>query len=326
MSRDRNGDGRPDGVLSVAGDDSGGTLDFVYTFNSGTSMAAPHVAGVTALMKAINPALTPTQFDNLLASGHLTQDLGTAGRDNEFGYGLVGARAAVVAAQTTPAPAPAKLAATPNGLNFGTQGTNATLSLVNSGDGSLSVTSASDNASWLIVGAASDAATGLGTRTVTVNRAGLTVGTYTATITLVSTANTVIIPVIMQVSTSNAVANAGFHYVLLIDPITGETAYDTRLGANNGVYQFSIPGVVAGSYIVLAGSDFNNDLFICDAGEACGAYPVLNSFSPLRVSGSVTGVDFGTGFNTVIRAQSAGAPGGAGSRGFARFSGKRAGR
>ncbi len=327
MSRDLNGDGYPDGVLSVAGDDSSGTLGFVYKPYQGTSMAAPHVAGVAALMKAVNPALTPAQFDNLLASGHLTQDLGTAGRDDQFGYGLVDARAAVVAAQTTPTPSPAKLVATPNGLNFGTQGTNATLSLVNSGDGSLSVTSVSDNAGWLTVGAASDSVTGLGTRTVTVNRAGLAVGTYTATITLVSTANTVTIPVIMQVSTSNAVANAGFHYVLLLDPVTGETVYDTQLSANNGVYQFSIPSVVAGSYIVLAGSDFNNDLFICDAGEACGAYPVLNSSSPLQVSGNATGVDFGTGFNTVIRALSAGAPGGgAGSRGYARFSGKRVGR
>ncbi len=330
MSRDLNGDGNPDGVLSTAGDDSGGTLSFVYKPYQGTSMAAPHVAGVAALMKALNPALTPAQFDSLLENGQLTQDLGAAGLDAEFGYGLVDARAAVVAAQTTPAPAPAKLVATPNGLNFGTQGTNATLSLVNSGDGSLSVTSASvpiGSSSWLTVGAASDPTTGLGTRTVIVNREGLAEGTYTAEITLVSTVNTVKIPVIMQVSNSNVVANAGFHYVLLLDPTTGATVYDTQLSANNGVYQFSIPDVVAGSYIVVAGSDFNNDLLICDAGEACGGYPVLDSFAPLQVSGSVTGVDFGTGFNTVIRAQSVGAPGGrAGSRGYPRFSGKRVGR
>ncbi len=322
-SRDQNGDGYSDGVLSTRGNDTSGVLGFTYTFLEGTSMAAPHVAGVAALMKAVNPALTPAQFEGLLESGQLTQDLGAAGRDDQFGHGLVDAYAAVVAAQTTPTPVPAELVATPNGLNFGTQGTSATLSLVNGGGGSLSVTSVSDNAAWLTVGAASNPATGLGTRTVTVNRTGLAVDTYTASVTIVSTANTVTIPVIMQVSAANAQANAGFHYVLLLDPDTGEPVYDTSLRANNGVYQFSIPDVAAGSYVVLAGSDQNNDFFICDAGEACGAYPTLDSYSLLEVSSNVTGVNFGTGLNAVIQSLSVGT---SGRMGYARSRGKRAGR
>ena len=229
---------------------------------------------------------------------------------------------AVVAAQTTPTPVPAALVATPSGLNFGTQGTNATLTLANGGGGSLSVTSVLDDASWLTVGAASEPTTGLGIRTVTVNRTGLVVGTYTASITLVSTANTVTVPVIMQVSANNVGANVGLLYVLLVDPATGDTAYETKLNASNGVYQFSIPNVVAGSYIVAAGSDNNNDSLICDAGEACGGYPTLDSNSPLEVSGNVTGVNFGAGFNAVIQQQSAGA---SVSHGYARFSGKRVG-
>ncbi len=325
-SRDQNGDGYLDAVLSTLGDDSSDVLSFIYGSYKGTSMAAPHVAGVVALMKSVNPALTPAQFDSLLASGQLTQDLGAAGRDNEFGYGLVDAYRAVLAAQTTPTPVPAKLVVTPNGLNFGSQGTTATLSLVNGGGGTLSITSASDDASWLTVGAASDPATGLGTRTVTVNRAGLAVGTYTASITLVSTANTVTIPVIMQVSAANVADDAGFHYVLLIDPATGDTVYDTQLSASNGRYQFSIPGVVAGSYVVIAGTDYNNDQFICDTGEACGVYPNLDSFSTLDVNGNTTGVDFFTGRTTVFQAQSVGTSGGVNSRGYARFSGKRVGR
>lgn len=324
-SRDQNGDGYVDGVLSTLGDDSSGVPSFNYRFYQGTSMAAPHVAGVAALMKAVNPGLTPAQFDSFLPSGQLTQDLGAAGRDDQFGYGLVNAYAAVVAAQATPTPVPAKLVATPNGLNFLTQGTNATLSLVNGGGGSLTVTSVSDDASWLTVGAASNPATGLGTRTVTVNRAALAVGTYTASITIVSTANTVTIPVIMQVSASNVAADAGFHYVLLLDPDTYDTVYQTERNASNGVYQFSIADVATGSYIVLAGSDYNNDEYICDAGEACGAYPTLDSYSLLNVSGNVTGVNFGTGLNTVIQGQSAGTSGGP-RGGYARFSGKRAGR
>jgi serine protease len=150
------------------------------------------------------------------------------------------------------------------------------------------------------------------------------VGTYNGTITLVSSANTVQIPVIMLVSAGAVAADAGFHYVLLLDSNTGETVYQTELSASNGVYQFNIPNVAGGSYLVLAGSDYNNDQFICDAGEACGAYPDLDSLSSLTVSGSTTGVNFFTGLNSVVQAQSADSSGNAPSRGYARFSGPRA--
>jgi subtilisin family serine protease len=70
-------------------------------------MAAPHVAGVMALMKSIYPALTPAEFDALLASGELTDDAGPPGRDDFFGHGIINARKAVEAAlalQAAPAP------------------------------------------------------------------------------------------------------------------------------------------------------------------------------------------------------------------------------
>lgn len=320
---DQNGDGYGDGVLSTAGNDSSGTVSFGFRFAQGTSMAAPHVAGVVALMKAVNPALTPAQFDALLASGRLTQDLGPPGRDDEFGYGLVDAYAAVVSAQTTPTPLPARLVATPSALNFGTQGINATLSLVNGGGGSLGIQSVSDNAAWLTMGAASNPITGLGSRIVSVNRAGLAVGTYTASITLVSTTNTVVIPVIMQVSPGTTAANAGFLYVLLVDPETNESTYHTQLNVVDGVYRYNIPDVAAGSYILMAGSNYNNDTYICDPGEACGIYPTLDSYSLLQVSSNRTDVNFSVGHNPVIRPQAGGAMS---SSGIARFSGRRAGR
>ena len=69
---------------------------------NGTSFASPIAAGVAALMMSANPALSPTQVQNLLYSTSV--DLGAPGRDNYFGYGRVDAAAAVAAARSAQAP------------------------------------------------------------------------------------------------------------------------------------------------------------------------------------------------------------------------------
>jgi serine protease len=42
----------------------------------------------------------------------------------------------------------------------------------------------------------------------------------------------------------------------------------------------------------VGGSDVDNDGFICDIGETCGSYPVLNEQFVLDVTGSRTDIDF----------------------------------
>ena len=64
-------------------------LGNAYAYMSGTSMAAPHVAGIAALAKAIAPGLTPDQVE-LAIEGSAT-DLGAPGRDDLYGWGLVDA-------------------------------------------------------------------------------------------------------------------------------------------------------------------------------------------------------------------------------------------
>jgi serine protease len=98
VGQDVNRDGRPDGVLSTATFDRGGMVANDYAIYQGTSMATPHAAGVMALMKAVNPGLTPQRVADLLASGALTDDLGAPGKDDQFGYGLINASKAVAAA------------------------------------------------------------------------------------------------------------------------------------------------------------------------------------------------------------------------------------
>ena len=67
------------GTVSVTGAD--------YEYLDGTSMATPHISAAAAVVWAAKPTLTNAQLLNLLTS--TAKDLGAAGRDNNFGYGLV---------------------------------------------------------------------------------------------------------------------------------------------------------------------------------------------------------------------------------------------
>ncbi|MBA3534848.1 MAG: S8 family serine peptidase [Ardenticatenales bacterium] len=64
-----------------------------YAWGAGTSMAAPHVTGVAALLLKERPSLTPGDIAFIL--GATAADLGAAGRDDAFGHGRVDARAAL---------------------------------------------------------------------------------------------------------------------------------------------------------------------------------------------------------------------------------------
>jgi hypothetical protein len=90
-----------------------------YLSYSGTSMAAPHVAGVVALIRQARPGLSAPDVEGILRG--TSTDLGPPGPDPETGAGLVNALAAVAtalgraipaaAAPPPPAPPPIPLAA-----------------------------------------------------------------------------------------------------------------------------------------------------------------------------------------------------------------------
>jgi serine protease len=63
-----------------------------YAYFDGTSMATPHVAGVAALIWTHEPLWTNAQIRQALRD--TAEDLGAAGKDNSYGYGLVRAQAA----------------------------------------------------------------------------------------------------------------------------------------------------------------------------------------------------------------------------------------
>jgi serine protease len=84
-------DGRPDGILQQTFDPDtaereGRYDDFHYFFVVGTSQATPHVAALAALLYRqgiTQPAAIKAAIQNS------AEDLGTPGRDDTFGYGLI---------------------------------------------------------------------------------------------------------------------------------------------------------------------------------------------------------------------------------------------
>ncbi|AKE51082.1 S8 family serine peptidase [Kangiella geojedonensis] len=63
-----------------------------YGYMSGTSMATPAVAGVSALVWSNHPSCSGTEIRNALKAS--AEDQGAAGRDDYFGYGITKAKAA----------------------------------------------------------------------------------------------------------------------------------------------------------------------------------------------------------------------------------------
>lgn len=96
---DQNGDGQPDGILQETYSHLNAQmlpLDFTtfgYLFYEGTSMAAPHVAGVAALLRAAGADAAATA-STLTATA---TDLGDPGGDAQYGAGLLNAQAALAA-------------------------------------------------------------------------------------------------------------------------------------------------------------------------------------------------------------------------------------
>lgn len=295
-SKDRNGDGFSDGILSTLadGDLTDNTLTFNYKLYQGTSMATPHVAGVFALMKSANPNLTPAQLDTLLGDGQLSDDIGSAGRDNKFGHGLINAQRAVIAASGGSSQTPAKLGTAPDGLNFGVGVSSMPLNLFNAGAGELTVTSVQSDQPWLTVQSTAVDAAGLGDYTVTVDRSALTDGIYNASLSIVASSGSSTLPVLMRVGGSID-SDTGLSYFVLINVATGNL-YQVDGLPTLGVYQLNFSDIPKGDYLLLGGTDMDNDGYLCADGELCGGYPSIEQLRPITIADDLSNLTFSVNF------------------------------
>jgi serine protease len=279
-SSDINGDGYPDGVLSTGSSDG----QFAYTFLSGTSMATPHVAGVFALMYSVNPDLNAAAIEELLEAGALSDDIGAPGRDDLYGYGIINARKAVDAALIEgggSSSSEPRLGASSSALNFGSLTTRLEVILGNSGSGSLENVQLASTESWITVAAVNTDNNGLGRYSVNVSRDALAPGVYEGRLRASSSANSLEIRVLLAVSEA-VDSNLGQIYLLLYDPQIDEVVAQALVEPDSGGYRYALPPVPAGDYQLFAGTDLDNDLLICDPGEACGSYLTIDQ--PLTIS------------------------------------------
>jgi serine protease len=294
------GTGLPDAVYSDVGAfDANGNRQPSFGGKDGTSMASPHVAGVMALMRFVNPGLTVAQVDNLFATGALTDDLGAAGRDNQYGFGLINARKAVdaaLAALTAPPPVTsAPIVAVPSTLDFGALATSLTLELSISGTSTEAVVGAPQvvlptgaTAGAVTVVATAVNAAGIGRWTITVNRNNFAgTGTFYPSVNFaLNTARVIPVQLTVQKPAAGAgaaMANFGPIYVLLIDPDTGNVDSTVRATLAAGRYSWSKSGYTKPRVSIIAGGDLDNDDIICQRGEPCGAYPVLPQAKALTI-------------------------------------------
>lgn len=305
LTRDINQDGYGDGVLSTFADDNSGTPKPSYVFLQGTSMATPHVAGMFALMKAVNPALKATDIiglnaneKKLLENEQLTDPAGITGKDDIYGYGTANALKAVQAARDLlgaieePEP-PVILQATPASLNFSSGSLSSNLKISNEGDGTVSIVSVTNNNNWLSITELNNSNDpgSLGLYRVSATTDGLSEGFYFGTLEFhFDNESSLTVNVNLIVGIGDTGGKLSRIYVNLFD-IEQEAVIDwTHVRENpDNELVFSFSQVPQGRYIIVAGTNIDNDGYICQLGEGCAVYPSSSQITPIdtQVPGTI---------------------------------------
>jgi serine protease len=260
-----------------------------YRFLPGTSMAAPHVAGIAALMKSVYPGMGSNEFFTAVSSGKITLDLaqnGSTNKDPEFGYGRIDAQKAIDWAwkESQGSSGDAFLTTSIAAANFGSNQLSRDFVISKGGEGAISVADMGDSEAWIQVFTVSTNNEGLGTYRINVDRTGLIDGSYTGWIAIEGSDGSLIwISVAMQVGRKVA-GEAGYLYALLLDSWTFGNVKEWSGLAFSDEYLINLDSNPPGRYFLLIGSDIDNDFVVCDSGEFCQMYPLNSQASEIIVS------------------------------------------
>jgi serine protease len=289
IEADANGDGNPDGILSTYLNQSGN--EPTYEFLQGTSMAAPHVAGLVALMKALDPELTPAHVEEILKS---TADPSAQCRAG-CGAGLINPVGALRAVGADVSQQPPTLGASAARMNLAGRDTGR-IAVRNTGGGTLSWTASlvDDDGSVELTGR-TRGELGPGETdplAVRVIRDGLADGTYETQLQLESGDRTITIPVLFRVGAATlpdvgSVLIGTFVYTDDEQLIVGG---ETETGLNHRyAYEFTSQ---PGAWFVLAIADADGDEVLSD-GDLVGFWQHPDEVRSIDVNGSpIHGIDF----------------------------------
>jgi len=303
MTADRFIAGRPDGVLSITFNDGTGLFDAKY--ENGTSMAAPHVAGVVSLMKAIDPSITLEDALTVLRATARPLTVAQCGgfSSTACGAGLIDAAAALalVDGGTIPRPGAGGVSIEPDRIDLGTTSDAGTLRLRNAAPNPVawSVTGyveASTNPAPLPADATvfvdpvvsgSVAPGGVQSLTVRIDRARLSLrGTYVIGLVFSFDGSEVVLPVRVTIGEAASASPPGPMIVAaFLEASDGdliESGFDLRPSFFS-TFSFEAE---AGANIVAAWVDVN-DNGVVDAGDAFGIFPAYVAVEPGRVSAGV---------------------------------------
>ena len=90
------------GVLSLSNSGTDDPSTSIYKYHQGTSMAAPHVAGVVALMYSLRPNITPARVEQLIKEHARSFPWGSSCGASNCGSGILDAASVLQAVQNEP--------------------------------------------------------------------------------------------------------------------------------------------------------------------------------------------------------------------------------
>ena len=249
----------------------------------GTSMAAPIVSGVIANMYSLDSGLTPSEINSYISNGSFTYDLGAAGRDNEYGYGLIDFAKSANAVITQEGLTKTYAYVNPGIIDYGFDTNSIDVVLNKTGSDALSVDGlAADNANGLTYSSSVDAE-GYGTYTLNFDRSSYPNGLFENKIYFnMSDGTSPTVAMRYAKGSQPNRANIGKVYIGLYNSSNDVVA--SGYLELDGSLAFETTGKVPiGDYYYIISTDIDNDGYICNSGEICEIYPLSDS-SELYIS------------------------------------------